>query len=213
MNTRYPRGTAAQQGFALIVALVLLLVMTMVAVVAMRSTTLDLKMTTNTALNRRAFQASEGVRMMIGAILDAHTYYQGAWPDGLEGVEDGMPMDEYGVPGLEDYAALIEVVDDDSDVAPFRQPYSMEELLDPDDVRHDTPDLRFFSDLDGDGEIDSEDIRTDVWITKMGEKPDSGKILGQDTTLNYVIYNIRAVGYGPGNARVETTADFRALLN
>jgi hypothetical protein len=213
MNTSYSRGLAAQHGFALIVALVLLLVMTMVAVVAMRSTTLDLKMTTNTALNRRAFQASEGVRVMVGAILDAHTYYQGVWPDGMQGVADGMSLDEYGVPGLDDYVALIEVVDNDDDAAPFRQPFSMEELLNPHDVRHDIPDLRFFSDLDADGMLDSEDIRTDVWITKIGEKPDSGKILGQDTTLNYIIYHIRAVGYGPGNARVETSADFRALLN
>jgi PilX N-terminal len=201
----------AQQGFALIVALVLLLVMTMVAVVAMRSTTLDLKMTTNTALNRRAFQASEGVRMLIGPILDSHTYEQGKWPEAL--VPGGVPNADYGVPALEEFAGFIEVVDDDPTKAPFRQPYSIEELEDPGDARHDTPDFRFFSDADSDGEIDSEDIRTDVWVTKLGEKPDSGKILGQDTNLNYVIYEIRAIGRSGGNARVETRAEFRALLN
>ncbi len=210
MNTQYPRHRAAQQGFALIVALVLLLVMTMVAVVAMRSTTLDLKMTTNTALNRRAFQASEGVRMLMGPILDSLTYYQGKWPEALGGDMDDA---EYGVPQLAEFADFIEVEDLDDDKSPFRQPYSLEELNDPGNARHDNPDIRFFSDEDGDGVVDSEDIRTDVWITKLGEKPDSGKILGQDTSLNYVIYQIRAVGRSAGNARVETTADFRALLN
>ena len=216
MKTLRAQGRDAQQGFALIVALVLLLVMTMVAVVAMRSTTLDLKMTTNTALNRRAFQAAEGTRMLVGAILDAHTYYQGKWPEAL--VVGGMDNAEYGVPQLEAFLEEFTdpfdiVVDTDAAKAPFHQPYSMEELLDEGNVRHDTPDLRFYSDADADGVIDSEDIRTDVWVTKLGEKPDSGKILGQDTALNYVIYQIRAVGQSAGNARVETTADFRALLN
>jgi len=201
---------AQQRGFALIVALVLLIVMTMVAVVAMRSTTLDLKMTTNTALNRRAFQASEGVRMMMGPLLDSLTYYQGRWPEALGGT---VPDTIAGVPGLEEFASFIELVDDDEDMSPFNQPYTLAELYDPDEARHDIPDIRFFSDVDADGVIDSEDIRTDVWITKLGEKVDSGKILGQDVTLNYIIYHIRAVGYSAGNARVETTAEFRALLN
>jgi PilX N-terminal len=210
MKSRLVRNSARpQQGFALIVALVLLLVMTMVAVVAMRSTTLDLKMTTNTALNRRAFQASEGARMLIGAILDSHTYYQGAWPAAL--VAGGMTSAAYGVPDLDKFADFIEVVDTDADAAPFRQPYSMADLDTA--ARKAAPDLKFFSDVNADGEVDSEDIRTDVWVTKLGEKPDSGKILGQDTNLNYVIYQIRAVGHSAGNASVETTADFRALLN
>ena len=215
MKTQDARSRAAQQGFALIVALVLLLVMTMVAVVAMRSTTLDLKMTTNTALNRRAFQASEGVRMLIGPILDAHTYHQGKWSEALNGVvENKMGNLEYGVPALEEFAKFITVVDDDATKTPFSQHYKLEDL-DPgvDPVRAVTPDFRFFSDVDANGEVDSEDIRTDVWVTKLGEKPDTGKILGQDTSLVYAIYQIRAVGRSAGNARVETTADFRALLN
>lgn len=202
MKTQDARSRAAQQGFALIVALVLLLVMTMVAVVAMRSTTLDLKMTTNTALNRRAFQASEGMRMLIGPILDAHTYHQGKWPEVL--VAGGMTTLDYGVPELDKFEKFITDVDPDPAKAPFRQPYPLEE---PPVRKHD---LLFF---DPAFVGKAEDIRTEVWVTKLGEKPDSGKILGQDTALNYVIYQIRAVGQSAGNARVETTADFRALLN
>lgn len=205
MKTQDARGRAAQQGFALIVALVLLLVMTMVAVVAMRSTTLDLKMTTNTALNRRAFQASEGMRMLIGPILDAHTYHQGKWPESL--VVGGMNDVDYGVPDLGKFEKFITVEDPDPAKAPFRHPYDLKDLNGPPVREHDF--LFFDPALVG----KADDIRTEVWVTKLGEKPDSGKILGQDTALNYVIYQIRAVGQSAGNARVETTADFRALLN
>ena len=217
MKTQDARGRAAQQGFALIVALVLLLVMTMVAVVAMRSTTLDLKMTTNTALNRRAFQASEGMRMLIGPILDAHTYHQGKWPKELD---KNSPIDNtvYGVPGLEEFKGFI-TVNPDPTKTPFSHYYKLWDFGDDPDHPPDhpdrpvTPDFKFLSDVNKDLKVDSEDIRTEVWVTKLGEKPDSGKILGQDTALNYVIYQIRAVGQSAGNARVETTADFRALLN
>ncbi len=205
MKTQDAHSRAAQQGFALIVALVLLLVMTMVAVVAMRSTTLDLKMTTNTALNRRAFQASEGMRMLIGPILDAHTYHQGKWPESL--VVGGMNDVDYGVPDLGKFEKFITVEDPDPAKAPFRHPYDLKDLNGPPVREHD---LLFF---DPAFVGKAEDIRTEVWVTKLGEKPDSGKILGQDTALNYVIYQIRAVGQSAGNARVETTADFRALLN
>ena len=206
MKTQDARSRAAQQGFALIVALVLLLVMTMVAVVAMRSTTLDLKMTTNTALNRRAFQASEGVRMLIGPILDAHTYHQGKWPKLLDDV-GGLANLVYGVPELEKFYKLIKIENPDPAKAPFRHPYDLKDLNGPPVREHDF--LFFDPALVG----KADDIRTEVWVTKLGEKPDSGKILGQDTALNYVIYQIRAVGQSAGNARVETTADFRALLN
>lgn len=206
MKAQSTHTCPAHQGFALIVALVLLLVMTMVAVVAMRSTTLDLKMTSNTALNRRAFQASEGARMLIGPILDAHTYHQGKWPAAL--VVGGMPTTEYGVPDLDKFANLITVVDTAAAKAPFRQPYPLADLeVNPRKV---TPDFRL---SDPGAANAAENIRTDVWVTKIGEKPDSGKILGQDTALNYIIYQIRAVGHSAGNAEVETTADFRALLN
>ena len=203
MKTQDARSHAAQQGFALIVALVLLLVMTMVAVVAMRSTTLDLKMTTNSALNRRAFQASEGMRMLIGPILDAHTYHQGKWPKALD---PNSPIGnlEYGVPELDKFKNFISDMDLDPAKAPFRQPYPLKE---PPVRKHDF----LFVDPAFNGKV--EDIRTKVWVTKLGEKPDSGKILGQDTALNYGIYQIRAEGRSAGNAKVVTTADFRALLN
>ena len=86
MHCSIPSGTTrAQRGIALVIALVLLLVMTMVAVVAMRTTTVDLKMITNTVLGRRAFQNSEGGRMSIGKTLEAHVFFRG-WPIAAGGV-------------------------------------------------------------------------------------------------------------------------------
>ena len=51
------RPAHRQHGVALIVALILLMVLTMVAVIAMRTTTLDLKITTNQTLMMRTFSS------------------------------------------------------------------------------------------------------------------------------------------------------------
>jgi hypothetical protein len=191
------------QGFALIVALILLLVMTMVAVVAMRSTTLDLKMTTNTALSRRAFQASEGIRTMVGPLLEASAFWQG-WPVSLGGtLPDGLFP-----PNIDANIALV-----DPGVIPSNGEFTLAELEDPSDPRHDTPDIEFHADLNGNGIVDAEDVRADVWLTKTGFDPDRPLQKGSATQSygTYVIYEIRSRGRSAGNAEVRTTADFRVL--
>ena len=77
-------GHRHQHGVALIIALILLMVLTMIAVVAMRSTTLDLKMTTNQTISKRTFQISEAARARIHDVLDDHSFYRG-WPIAIGG--------------------------------------------------------------------------------------------------------------------------------
>lgn len=76
-QTRRPRSH--QSGVALVIALILLVVLTMLAVIAMRTTTIDLKMATNQTLNKRTFQISESARASIHETLDSHVFYRG-WP-------------------------------------------------------------------------------------------------------------------------------------
>ncbi len=213
MNTRL----APQRGLALIVALILLLVMTMVAVVAMRSTTLDLKMTTNTALNRRAFQNSEAVRTLIGPILEAHSAER-AWPAFLGG---GMPDAEFAVDSLTNFTASeYGITSTDPEDMPANGNFKLCDLTDADCAnfaeRSVTPDFRFFADEDADGVLDPEDVRADVWITKTGlVSTASGNYAaaysggGGSSVSRYYVYHIRSVGRAPGNAEVTTTAEFR----
>ena len=74
----------SQAGVALVIALILLMVLTMVAVVAMRTTTLDLKMATNQTITKRTFQISEAARKRIHETLDKHSFYRG-WPQAISG--------------------------------------------------------------------------------------------------------------------------------
>ncbi|MCB1748870.1 MAG: hypothetical protein H6977_20260 [Gammaproteobacteria bacterium] len=73
-----------QRGVALIVALIMLMVLTMIAVIAMRTTTIDLKITTNQIIAKRAFQVSESARSRIHGVLDDHNFYRG-WPTSVTG--------------------------------------------------------------------------------------------------------------------------------
>ena len=200
--SRYPH----QQGLALIVSLVLLLVMTMVAVVAMRSTTLDIKMTTNTTQSRRAFESSEGSRDAMAPLLEAHVFYHG-WPTSAGG----------NVP----------------DTANFTIPNGMD-LADP-DLRFDIgqngdytrfnatvdPDVTYNDDVNGNGVMDQEDFNARMWVTRIGLLPAAGSNLGSNSAdqgvgggaaNKYVLFDLRSDGSAVGNARARTGADYRALV-
>jgi Tfp pilus assembly protein PilX len=66
-----------QKGATLFVGLMFLLVLTLVALVSMQGTSLELKMATNQAQRQSAFQLSENMRLMTGAITSQNTLNRG----------------------------------------------------------------------------------------------------------------------------------------
>jgi Tfp pilus assembly protein PilX len=73
-----------QRGAALFMGMVLLLVLTVVALVAMRGTLLDMRLTSSTAQHELAFESSEAARAIPEAVLSAYAYYHG-WPQSWGG--------------------------------------------------------------------------------------------------------------------------------
>lgn len=196
-----------QQGIALVITLVLLLVMTMIAVVAMRTTTIDLKMTTNTVLSRRAFQNSEGARTVIGQVLSAHLYNNG-WPPSAGGVGTG----EYDIP--ED----VEPVELTANFT-TNENGTLEEVGPPTFTRD--PDIRFRHDINGDDVVDTNDMFANIWVTFLQTRlreGGSGQVgagttgAGASNGNSLTFVDIRSRGAAPGNAQLITSAEFRALV-
>lgn len=71
------------RGFALFTALILLGILALVGVFALRSSGLELQMSTNTILRTEAFEASEGPRLLTGEVVDAHVFSRG-WPKTID---------------------------------------------------------------------------------------------------------------------------------
>jgi len=69
----------AQHGVALFVGMVFLVILSLVAVVAMRGTLLEMQMVNNVAAHERAFEVSESMRAVPLALFDDHTFNRG-WP-------------------------------------------------------------------------------------------------------------------------------------
>ena len=208
----------AQRGMALVVALVLLLVMTMVAVVATRTTTVDLKMTTNTVLARRAFQNSEGARTAIGPMLESHVFYRG-WPTAIGG---SVPTTAaFSVP---DEVAVEDVASNyfqgtNGNLSDFEDTNGRLDLR---NITRDR-DLRFEADSNGDGIPDSTDMMSDIWVTRTaallaagsGAAQGSGYLgpgVGASGAGAHVYFDIKSRGQGPGNAANFTGADYRVLV-
>ena len=205
--TLYP---VRQRGLALVVALVLLLVMTMVAIVAMRTTTLDLRMASNTTTTRRAFQNSDGARVAIGAMLDAHVFYRG-WPASLGG---SLPANVvFPVPvevKLVDATKMYFMGDNGTLADAIKTP--------PRDV-----DVQFRADVNNDGKVDAADMFADLWVSRLGAIPAPGSGAAQGSGYlgpgvgaagsdAYVFFDLHSKGQSVGNATSTTSADYRALI-
>jgi len=200
-----PRLSATRQrGVALIVALVLLLVLTMVAVIAMRSTTLDLKMTANTTQARRAFQISDGTRDSVTPVLGAHVFYHG-WPSAIGG--DVAESANFKIP------ETLTVVDPEAR-------FDMAENGEFADLATRAPDIEFRDDVQDNGTLESDDVYGDIWVTRVGVQPAPGMNLvsnaadqgaGGGAANKYILFDLRANGRSTGNARALTGSDYRAL--
>lgn len=81
MNTN---NTRRQRGAVLLTGLLFLLVLSIVAAVTMQGTTLEVRMATNNAVHIQAFEASEGLRVTSGMLLDEHAFHRG-WPTTVPG--------------------------------------------------------------------------------------------------------------------------------
>ncbi len=201
-------GRSRQGGVALVITLVLLLVMTMIAVVAMRSTTVDLKMTINTVLQRRAFQSSEGGRTAIREILRKHIFNRG-WPTDAAGGNGGTG--NFDIPGDIIPVDLTAHLDSEANGL-------LEDLGPPSFAR--PADIQYRSDINDDDEASNTDMFADIWVTWLSTPPNPGSSLQTNagTTGNGVsnggtstLLDIRALGDAPGNAEQLTGADFRVL--
>ena len=231
----FPRSTdkrrspcKRQAGVALILALVMLLIMTLVATVAMRTTTMDLKMTSNTALAKRAFQASEGGRMILGPMLDAHVFNRG-WPTTVDGgtvpgsasfpmpVEIDIFMGGRATPGtyrlyMGDNGCLYADA-----CAEFSQDSSSATRRD--------EDIRFRAEVPtGTANVlEQHEIYSDVWVTRVASLPAPGSGAAQGSGYlgpgvgaagagAHVYLDIRSEGEVLGNASARTGADYRVLV-
>jgi len=196
--------TPRQHGFALIVAMVMLLILTMVAVIAMRSTTLDLKMSANTTLAQRAFQASDGTRHSISPVLASHVFYHG-WPSAIGG--DIATSADFDIP------APITIAEPTA-----RFDMGQNGLFE--DLATRAADIEFRDDVQGDGTLAAEDVYGDIWVTRVGVQPAPGMNLasnaadqgaGGGAANKYILFDLRATGSATGNARSYTGSDYRAL--
>jgi len=76
---RTPAFGSRQRGIALLVGLVFLMVLSVIAIMAMRGTLSEMKMVTNVARHESAFESSEALRSVPVELFNQHVFERG-WP-------------------------------------------------------------------------------------------------------------------------------------
>lgn len=164
------RGRNAQGGSVLITALAFMVVLTMVAVVAMRSTTLDFKITTNNMLRSRAFENSETTHDWVAQVLDAHVFnraYAPAWPAAAGG----------NVPATSDFTLPAGVSVCPCDGNPPADVWAVDNVPLGD---YSAEDLHYRLDGNGDGDFDDAvDVDSDLFVSRLHVVPMVGGSLAQ----------------------------------
>lgn len=80
LGMKQPRQSLGRQrGIALFVGLIFLVMLTLIALMVMKGTLLELRLTTATARHEQAFEASEAMRTIPEAVLVDHVFNRG-WP-------------------------------------------------------------------------------------------------------------------------------------
>ena len=203
---------ARQQGVALIVALILLMVLTMVAVISMRTTTLDFKMASNQTMMKRTFQVSESARARIHDVLDSHVFYRG-WPVAIGGT----------VAASTGFTIPAEIqVDDD----PGLQELYIANNADHWDRRPAAVDMRLLQDGDNppDGQFDSaNDMQADIFVSRITAVAAPGSDTSQVTGYeglgagaagagSHLYFRLIGDAVGTGASQSVTEAHYRYVI-
>lgn len=98
-----PVTRSRQRGIALFVGLVFLVVLSLVAVIAMRGTLMEMRLVTNVARHQQAFETSETLRAVPIALFDEHVFQRG-WPEQLGG---SLPDDDFDFKLTTDMLAVV----------------------------------------------------------------------------------------------------------
>lgn len=211
VNVTPSSKTGRGPGFALITAMIFLLVLTLVAITAIRGTSLELKMSANKAMRTEALEASEASRALVSRLIDAHTFSRG-WPVSIGGSvtdeEFAYPMP----PGLE-------IIHQDSKPRSWYLG-NTESLFDP---LHLLTDARFSDDAAASGQtaypVSGElavfklriSINAGSGAAMMAGYEGTGK--GMAASGGAVFYAVQSRGSDPGNHAVTITgADYRHVI-
>ncbi|HEX7816256.1 pilus assembly PilX family protein [Dyella sp.] len=81
---RFPMNRRGQRGIALFIGLTFLIVLSVVAVIAMRGTLTEMHMVNNVAVHEQLFEVSESLRDVTVSLFDDHTFNRG-WPSTMTG--------------------------------------------------------------------------------------------------------------------------------
>jgi len=79
-----PIASRAQRGAALLVGLIFLVVLSLVAVIAMKGTLMEMRMVNNVSAHEQAFETSESLRLVVAKMFNEHAQMRG-WPIALMG--------------------------------------------------------------------------------------------------------------------------------
>lgn len=195
----------------LVTALILLAILTLIAIVAMRSTTLDLRMTTNAMLKARAFEGSEGARVQVPDPLDDHVFYRG-WPGTAVGT---IAPGDFDIP-----SELTIVITSNL--------YEELEGTDMGDYADGKRDMTYRADGDGSGGVTEkspspEDISADIFISNLGTINAAGSATamvsgyegygkGSAAGGSYVLFDLRSRGHAASRTEALTGSDVRVVV-